>query len=131
MGVVRALTPRMAGTNFRERSIACLGALIGIGITGLISGWAVGDLAHLPLLVAPLGAAALLVFVDCMKELPATLLLRPFNFETLATHVYSFASIEQLEQASLGALTIVLVGLVPVLLLHEAIAGGRPGESKR
>jgi len=86
---------------------------------------------HLPLLMAPLGAAALLVFVDCMKELPATLLLRPFNFETLATHVYSLASIEQLEQASLGALTIVLAGLVPVLLLHEAIAGGRPGESKR
>ena len=86
---------------------------------------------HLPLLLAPLGAAALLVFVDCMKELPATLLLRPFNFETLATHVYSFASIEQLEQASIGALAIVLVGLVPVLLLHEAIAGGRPGEGKR
>ncbi|KAB2941629.1 MAG: iron ABC transporter permease [Hyphomicrobium sp.] len=86
---------------------------------------------HLPLLIPPLGAAALLVFVDCMKELPATLLLRPFNFETLATHVYSLASIEQLEQASLGALTIVLVGLIPVLLLHEAIAGGRPGRSSR
>jgi iron(III) transport system permease protein len=85
---------------------------------------------HLPLLVPPLGAAALLVFVDSMKELPATLLLRPFNFETLATHVYSLASIEQLEQASLGALTIVLVGLAPVLLLHEAIAGGRPGGSR-
>lgn len=82
---------------------------------------------HLPLLIPPLGAAALLVFVDCMKELPATLLLRPFNFETLATHVYSLASIEQLEQASIGALTIVLVGLIPVLLLHEAVAGGRPG----
>ena len=86
---------------------------------------------HLPLLVAPLGAAALLVFVDSMKELPATLLLRPFNFETLATHVYSLASIEQLEQASLASLTIVLVGLVPVLLLHEAVAGGRPGGSGR
>ncbi len=86
---------------------------------------------HLPLLVAPLGAAALLVFVDCMKELPATLLLRPFNFETLATHVYALASIEQLEQASLAALTIVVVGLVPVLLLHEAIAGSRPGGSPR
>jgi iron(III) transport system permease protein len=85
---------------------------------------------HLPLLMAPLGAAALLVFVDCMKELPATLLLRPFNFETLATHVYSLASIEQLEQASLASLTIVLVGLVPVLLLHEAIAGGRPGGNR-
>jgi iron(III) transport system permease protein len=82
---------------------------------------------HLPLLLAPLGAAALLVFVDCMKELPATLLLRPFNFETLATHVYGLASIEQLEQAAFGALTIVLAGLLPVLLLHKAIAGGRPG----
>lgn len=98
-----------------------------LGETALSSLWRV----HLPLLVAPLGAAALLVFVDSMKELPATLLLRPFNFETLATHVYGLASIEQLEQASLAALTIVLVGLVPVLLLHEAIAGGRPGSGSR
>ena len=98
-----------------------------LGESALSALWRV----HLPLLMAPIGAAALLVFVDCMKELPATLLLRPFNFETLATHVYSFASIEQLEQASLGALTIVLVGLIPVLLLHEAVAGGRPGESRR
>ena len=98
-----------------------------LGESALSSLWRV----HLPLLMAPLGAAALLVFVDCMKELPATLLLRPFNFETLATHVYSLASMEQLEQASLGALTIVLAGLVPVLLLHEAIAGGRPGASQR
>lgn len=86
---------------------------------------------HLPLLAAPLGAAALLVFVDCMKELPATLLLRPFNFETLATHVYNLASIEQLEQAGLSALTIVAAGLIPVLLLHKAIAGGRPGSHGR
>lgn len=98
-----------------------------LGESALSSLWRV----HLPLLIAPLGAAALLVFVDSMKELPATLLLRPFNFETLATHVYSLASIEQLEQASLAALTIVLVGLVPVLLLHEAVAGGRPGSSGR
>jgi iron(III) transport system permease protein len=82
---------------------------------------------HLPLLIAPLGAAGLLVFVDSMKELPATLLLRPFNFETLATHVYNLASIEQLEQAGLSALTIVVAGLIPVLLLHKAVAGGRPG----
>ena len=78
-----------------------------LGESALSTLWRV----HLPLLVAPLGAAALLVFVDCMKELPATLLLRPFNFETLATHVYGLASIEQLEQAALGSLTIVLVGL--------------------
>jgi len=94
-----------------------------LGESALSTLWRV----HLPLLLAPLGAAALLVFVDCLKELPATLLLRPFNFETLATHVYGLASIEQLEQAALGALTIVLAGLVPVLLLHKAIAGGRPG----
>ena len=82
---------------------------------------------HVPLLVPALGAAALLVFVDGMKELPATLLLRPFNFETLATHAYSYAALEQFERASLGALTIVLIGLVTVLLLHQAVAGGRAG----
>jgi iron(III) transport system permease protein len=84
---------------------------------------------HLPLLVPVLGTAGLLVFVDAMKELPATLLLRPFNFETLSTHVYSLAALEQFEAACLGALAIVLVGLVPVLLLHQAIAGGRAGQS--
>ena len=62
-----------------------------------------------------------------MKELPATLLMRPFNFETLATHVYSYAGLEQFETATPGALTIVLVGLIPVLLLHQAVAGGRAG----
>ena len=82
---------------------------------------------HVPLLVPALAAAALLVFVDGMKELPATLLLRPFNFETLATHTYSYAALEQFERAALGALTIVLIGLLPVLLLHQAVAGGRAG----
>ncbi|HEU0059510.1 MAG TPA: iron ABC transporter permease [Hyphomicrobiaceae bacterium] len=85
---------------------------------------------HVPLLIPALGAAALLVFVDGMKELPATLLLRPFNFETLATHAYSYAALEQFERAALGALTIVLIGLVPVLLLHQAVAGGRAGASR-
>jgi iron(III) transport system permease protein len=94
-----------------------------LGETALSALWRV----HLPLLTPALGAAALLVFVDAMKELPATLLLRPFNFETLATHVYSFASLEQFERGALGALTIVAVGLVPVLLLHHAVAVGRAG----
>ena len=58
-----------------------------LGETALSALWRV----HMPLLLPALGAAALLVFVDGMKELPATLLLRPFNFETLATHVYSYA----------------------------------------
>lgn len=95
-----------------------------LGETALSSLWRV----HMPLLVPALGAAALLVFVDAMKELPATILLRPFNFETLATHVYAYAGLEMFENATLGALTIVIIGLVPVLLLHQAVAGGRAGE---
>ena len=94
-----------------------------LGETALSALWRV----HLPLLMPALGTAGLLVFVDAMKELPATLLLRPFNFETLATHVYGFAALEQFEAASVGALAIVAVGLIPVLLLHRAIAEGRAG----
>ncbi len=82
---------------------------------------------HVPMVRGSMMAAALLVFVDCMKELPMTLLLRPFNFETLATFVYQFASDEMLEEAALGALTIVLVGIGPVILLSAAIRRSRPG----
>lgn len=98
-----------------------------LGETPLSALWRV----HLPLLLPALGTAGLLVFVDAMKELPATLLLRPFNFETLATHVYSFALLQQFEASSLGALAIVVAGLVPVLLLHNAVAGGRAGSRLR
>lgn len=76
---------------------------------------------HLPLMKSGVLTAALVVFVDCMKELPATLVLRPFNFDTLATHVYQFASDELIGQAALGALLIVLVGLAPVILLTATI----------
>jgi iron(III) transport system permease protein len=82
---------------------------------------------HLPMLAPALAAALLLVFVDGMKELPATLLLRPMNFETLATKVYTYAALEQFEHGALGALCIVFVGLLPVLMLHRAVAGGRAG----
>jgi iron(III) transport system permease protein len=75
---------------------------------------------HMPLLRPALGGAALLVFVDSMKELSATLLLRPFNFETLATHVYAEASRGTYEDGSVAALLIVLVGLIPVALLARA-----------
>ncbi len=80
---------------------------------------------HLPLLRPALGAAALLVFVDSMKELPATLLLRPFNFDTLSTQVFTLVSLYRYEEAGLSALTIVAVSLAPVLLLHGIIAGSR------
>ncbi len=72
---------------------------------------------HLPLLRPALGAAALLVFVDAMKELPATLLLRPVNFETLATWLYAEAARGTYEEGAVAALAIVLAGLVPVILL--------------
>jgi iron(III) transport system permease protein len=78
-------------------------------------------LIHIPIIRRGALTALLVVFVDCMKELPATLILRPFNFETLATHVYQFASDELLEQCALSALVIVVVGIIPVILLDKAI----------
>ncbi len=81
---------------------------------------------HLPLLRGALLTAVVIVFVDVLKELPATLILRPFNFETLAVRVYQFASDERLAEASTAALAIVAVGLLPVILLSRAIAQSRP-----
>ncbi|MGK0249728.1 MAG: iron(III) transport system permease protein [Oleispira sp.] len=72
---------------------------------------------HLPIMRPALISAFLLVFIECVKELPASLLLRPFDFETLATYVYQFASDEQLEHAASSALLIVVVSLLPILLL--------------
>lgn len=74
---------------------------------------------HLPLSKTALAAAALLVFVDCVKELPATLLLRPLNVETLATHLYGEAARGTYEEASISALAIVLIALLPVVLLSR------------
>ena len=71
----------------------------------------------LPILRPALVTAALLVFVDCMKELPATLILRPFDFDTLATLVFTLTSLDQLEQSAAPALTIVAAGLIPIILL--------------
>ena len=63
----------------------------------------------------------ILVFVDILKELPMTLLLRPFNFETLATYVYQYASDEMLEESYLAAIIIILTGLGPIILLNSTI----------
>ncbi|MDC8772851.1 ABC transporter permease [Roseateles albus] len=76
---------------------------------------------HAPLLARSALAAALLVFVDVMKELPATLVLRPFNSDTLAVVAYQLARDERLGEAALPSLAIVLVGLVPVLMLSKAM----------
>ena len=125
---VRFLTVALSAleAGFERLSPNLDAAARALGETALSALWRV----HIPLLAPALGAAALLVFVDGMKELPATLLMRPFNFETLATHVYSYAGLEQFENATPGALAIVLVGLVPVLLLHQAVAGGRAGSGR-
>ncbi len=74
-------------------------------------------LIHMPLTRPALGGAALLVFVDCLKELPATLLLRPLNVETLSTYIYQFATRGNFEEGSLAALLIVAVGILPVIHL--------------
>ncbi len=80
---------------------------------------------HLPMLRGTLVTAALVVFVDCMKELPATLILRPFNYETLATYVYQFASDEQLYHSALPALIIVMAGIIPIILMNRSISNSR------
>ncbi len=74
---------------------------------------------HLPLIRPALATALILTFIDSMKELPATLILRPFNFNTLATHVYEIASLEIFEEAAIAALSIVVIGLIPVYLLSR------------
>ncbi len=80
---------------------------------------------HLPILRGSLFTAGLLVFVDVMKELPATLVMRPFNFDTLATQAYTLASDERLGEASTASLAIVAVGLLPLIVLSRQIARRR------
>jgi iron(III) transport system permease protein len=76
---------------------------------------------HAPLLVSSLASAALLVFVDVMKELPATFALRPFNFDTLAVEAYHLAKDERLAEAAVPSLVIVAVGLLPLLLVSRRL----------
>lgn len=80
---------------------------------------------HLPLMKGTLLSAGLLVFVDVLKELPATLILRPFNFNTLAVRAHEMAADERLADAGLPALMIVAVGILPVILLSRAISHGK------
>ena len=82
---------------------------------------------YMPLMRASVGSALLLVFVDAVKELPATLLLRPFGYDTLATRVHAKASLENISEAAPAALMITLVGLVAVILLARAHKEGLQG----
>jgi iron(III) transport system permease protein len=84
---------------------------------------------HMPMLRGSLLTALLLVFVDVLKELPATLILRPFNFNTLAVRTYELASDERLADAATPALAIVLIGLLPVILLTRGISREEPQDA--
>lgn len=103
------ITPSMdeAGRSFGYRPLAMLRTV------------------HIPMLKGSLLTALLLVFVDVLKELPATLILRPFNFNTLAVRAYELASDERLAEAAPAALAIVLAGIVPVILLSRTITRSR------
>ena len=84
--------------------------------------WQVLQKIHIPMMRTSLLTAVLMVFVDVLKELPATLILRPFDFNTLAVRAYELASDERLADASTAAVAIVLTGIIPVLLLSRSIS---------
>jgi len=84
---------------------------------------------HTPIMRGSLLAAGILVFVDVMKELPATIILRPFNFDTLAVRAHNLAADERLAEASTASLAIVAVGIIPVVLLSLAMRRSRPGQA--
>jgi len=85
---------------------------------------------HIPMMSGGLLTAGLLVFVDVMKELPATLIVRPFNFDTLAVQVYRYASDERLAESAGAALMIILVGIIPVIIISRTIAKSRKSETQ-
>lgn len=86
---------------------------------------------HLPMMKGSLLTAVLLVFVDVLKELPATLILRPFNFNTLAIRTYELANEERLADAACPALVIVLAGVLPVVYLSNSLSRSRTGHDQR
>lgn len=96
---------------------------LGVGTTAML--WRV----HRPLVSGGLLSAGLIVFVEAMKELPATMIMRPFGLDTLAVQAFNLARDERLAEASTAALTIVAVGLLPVILVSRAIRRARPGVS--
>ena len=112
-----------AGLGKIKPTIDNAGRSLGLGSLGVLQH------LHLPLMKGTLLTALLLVFVDVLKELPATLILRPFNFNTLAVRAYELASDERLAEAGLPALMIVAAGIIPVILLSRSIATSRAGTS--
>ena len=87
--------------------------------------WALLKKVHMPLLKTSLFTSILLLMSDVVKELPATLILRPFNFDTLAVSTYTYAAEERMYQAAAPAIAIVVVGLIPIILLTKMIRESR------
>ncbi len=94
------------------------------------TGWGALRKVHVPLLRGSILTALMIVFVDVMKELPATLILRPFNFDTLAVQAHRLASDERLAESAVPSLVIVAFGLIPVALLSRQIRRSRPGHGE-
>lgn len=111
--------PLEAGMQKVSPALGDAARVLGCGPMGVVGR------VHLPLLRPSLISAALLVLVDVMKELPATLILRPFNFDTLAVEAFQLATTERLDGAALPSLVIVAVGLVPVIMLCRMLDRGR------
>lgn len=127
--VVRFLPVSMntldAGLGKIKPSMDDVGRSMGLGA------WQILRRVHIPMLRGSLLTAALLVFVDVLKELPATLILRPFNFNTLAIRTYELANQERLTEAAASALMIVLAGIIPVIIISLSISASRPGHDSR
>jgi iron(III) transport system permease protein len=113
--------PVEAGIGKITRSMDEAALSLGAGPVRILAG------VHAPIMWGSVLTAATVVFVDVLKELPATLIVRPFGLDTLAVRVYQLASDERLAQASTGAVAIVAVSLVPVAILSWMVARARPG----
>lgn len=120
-----ALNTVDAGLSKIRPSMDDAGRSMGMG------SWQILRRIHIPMLRGSLLTASLLVFVDVLKELPATLILRPFNFNTLAIRTYELANQERLTEAAASALMIVLAGIIPVIIISLSISASRPGHDAR
>ena len=116
-----AYSPLDAGLTRVKRSFEDVARTLGTSPAGILAR------IHLPLMRGSMLTALLLVFVEVMKELPATMILRPFNFDTLAIEAFQLATTERLDAAAVPALIIVAVALIPVLVLCRTISRSRPG----
>jgi iron(III) transport system permease protein len=127
VALVYAYLVRFLAVSFQSVQSGLVKITPAMDASARILGCGIGSMllrVHAPLLWRSVVTAGLLVFVDVVKELPATLTVRPFNFDTLAVITHQLASDERLGEAALPALTIVLIAFVPVVILARAIAKG-------